>query len=105
MTRDAACCPVVLLSFGRPFGKAAEFDRLASFDYAGFDGTQANGIMDDKTAENKLPNARRSFAKEYRFTETGTYARVGLKASINRGPSPRGPSGNSSSRRPCPPRS
>ena len=83
MTRDAACCPVVLLSFGRPFGKAAEFDRLASFDYAGFDGTQANGIMDDKTAENKLPNARRSFAKEFRFADPSTDLHVGLKAAIH----------------------
>ena len=39
--------------------------------------------MAGKTAENKLPHVQESFAKEFRFSETGTYARAGLKAAIN----------------------
>ena len=63
--------------------KAAEFDRLASLDYAGFDDTQANGIMADKAATNKLPNAQKSFGKQFQFTEMSTSLRVGFKTTIN----------------------
>ena len=62
---------------------AAEFGRLASLDYAGFDDTQANGIMADKNAENKLPEAQMSFAKEFRFADLSTDLHLGLKAKIN----------------------
>ena len=60
-----------------------EFNRLASLDYTKFDDTRANEIMADKNAENKLPEAEKSFAKEFRFADLSTGLRVGLKATIN----------------------
>jgi hypothetical protein len=60
-----------------------EFNRLASLDYTKFDDTRANEIMADKNAENKLPEAEKSFAQEFRFADMSTSMRVGLKATIN----------------------
>ncbi len=56
---------------------------LASLDYTKFDDTRANEIMADKNAENKLPEAEKSFAQEFRFADMSTSMRVGLKATIN----------------------
>ena len=39
--------------------------------------------MNDQNAENKLPEAQMSFAKEFRFADMSTSMRVGLKATIN----------------------
>ena len=39
--------------------------------------------MNDQKAENKLPEAEKSFAQEFRFADMSTSMRVGLKATIN----------------------
>ena len=62
---------------------AAEYDRLASLDYIRFDDTQANAIMADRNATQKLPTARQTFASEFRFVPTALTLRVGLLATIN----------------------
>ncbi len=39
--------------------------------------------MADKAATNKLPNAQKSFGKQFQFTEMSTSLRVGFKTTIN----------------------